>query len=305
MGCSGYCNVLELLAQDQSEKKEENNDNLFLSEEKKDGLEIYKIRNISREEKLVCPLCKYRFTREEDSEMYKYRNAYIYVVEWTNGYNDEIESLVVNIFPELSKLAEVIESNMNFIENNQYYKHRCKRTNREIYLYLYPCKIDILKKYIIPKDARYQHSKWKNDPNLKATLLKERKERENIDLIKKGIRKEWDNMVLKIDAPIYEEAVKCLYEIDKNNTLDYAFKKGSGIYARNLLDDVTRIYWRKLHVASLIKLRNYVAETYVFGEERNVYWAQFLSPIDDLMREEEKFQLEAFMQKRLKEKNLC
>jgi hypothetical protein len=99
--------------------------------------------------------------------------------------------------------------------------------------------------------------------------------------------------------------VKCLYQIDKNNTLDYAFKKGSGIYARNLFDDVTRIYWRKLHVASLIKLRNYVAETYVFGEERNVYWAQFLSPIDDLMREEEKFQLEAFMQKRLKEKNLC
>ena len=38
MGCSGYCNVLELLAQDQSEKKEENNDNLFLSEEKKDVL---------------------------------------------------------------------------------------------------------------------------------------------------------------------------------------------------------------------------------------------------------------------------
>ena len=56
-------------------------------------------------------------------------------------------------------------------------------------------------------------------------MLKERKERENIDLIKKGIRNEWDNMVLKIDAPIYEEAVKCLYEIDKNNTLDYAFKK--------------------------------------------------------------------------------
>ena len=99
--------------------------------------------------------------------------------------------------------------------------------------------------------------------------------------------------------------MKCLYQIDKNNTLDYAFKKGSGIYTRNLFDDATRIYWRKLHVASLFKLRKYVAETYVFGEERNVYWAQFLSPIDDLMREEEKFQLEAFMQKRLKEKNLC
>jgi hypothetical protein len=34
-------------------------------------------------------------------------------------------------------------------------------------------------------------------------LLKERKERENIDLIKKGIRNEWDKMALKIDAPIY------------------------------------------------------------------------------------------------------
>ena len=306
MGCSGYCNVLELLAQDQSEKKEENNDNLFLSEEKKDGLEIYKIRNISREEKLVCPLCKYRFTREEDSEMYKYRNAYIYVVEWTNGYNDEIESLVVNIFPELSKLAEVIESNMNFIENNQYYKHICKRTNREIYLYLYACNIDILKKYIIPKDARYQHSKWKNDPNLKATLLKERKEKENIDLIKKRIRNEWDNIVLKIDAPIYQEAVKCLSEIE--NTPLYSiscFKKGSANYAINLIDDVTRIYRGKLHVASLFKLRNYVAENYVFENERNIYWGMFFSPIDYLMSEEEKIQLEAFMQKRLKENNLC
>lgn len=35
MGCSGYCNVFELLAQDQSEIKEDNNDNLVLSEEKK------------------------------------------------------------------------------------------------------------------------------------------------------------------------------------------------------------------------------------------------------------------------------
>ncbi len=32
MGCSGFCNVLELLAKDQSEKKEENNNNLVLSE---------------------------------------------------------------------------------------------------------------------------------------------------------------------------------------------------------------------------------------------------------------------------------
>ena len=306
MGCSGSCNILELLAPDKSEKKEENNDNLVLSEEKKDGLEIYKIKNISREEKLVCPLCKYRFTREEDSEMYKYRNAYIYVINWTEGYNDEIESLKVNIFPELSKLAEVIENNMNFIENNQYYKHRCKRTNREIYLYLYPCKIDILKKFIIPKDARYQYSKWKNDPNLKATLLKERKEKENIDLIKKGIRNEWDNMVLKIDAPIYEEAVKCLSEIE--NTPLYSnsvFKKGEANYAINLIDDVTRIYGGKLHVAGLFKLRNYVAENYVFESQRNLYWNKFLNPIDNLMSKEEKIQLEAFMQKRLKEKNLC
>ena len=307
MGCSGYCNVFELLAQDQSEIKEENNGNLVLSEEKKDGLEIYNIKNISREEKLVCPLCKYRFTREENSEIYKYRNAYIYVVEWTNGYNDDIESLVVNIFPELSKLAEVIESNMNFIENNQYYKYRCKRTNREIYLYLYACKIDILRQYIIPKDARYQYSKWKNDSNLKATLLKERKEKENIDLIKKGIRNEWDNMVLKIDAPIYEEAVKWLSEIEKTPLYDLtAFEKGSASYALSLIDDVTRVYQSKLHVASLFKLRNYVAENYVFESERNAYWGMFVfTPIDNYMSKEEKIQLEAFMQKKLKEKNLC
>ena len=121
MGCSGYCNVLELLAQNQNEKKEENNNNLVLSKEKKDGLEIYKIKNIGCYENLVCPLCKYRFTREEDSEMNKYRCAYDYVIIWTDSYKNTIELLVVNIFPELSKIAEVIENNMNFIENNQYY----------------------------------------------------------------------------------------------------------------------------------------------------------------------------------------
>ena len=303
MGCSGSCNILELLAPDQSEKKEENNDNLVLSEEKKDGLEIYKIKNISRMENLVCPLCKYRFTREEDREMNKYRVAFDYVTMWTDTYNHEINSLVVNIFPELSKTAEVIENNMNFIENNQYYRHRCKRTNREIYLYLYCWPIDAIRKFMIPKDARYQYSKWKNDPNLKATLLEERKERENIDLIKKKIRNEWDNMVLKIDAPIYEEAVNYLSKIEKNYFSIY--EKGTANYAYNLLYEVSRIYIRKLHVASLYELRKYVAEAYVIESERSFYWGMFFSPIDDAMSQEEEFQLEAFMQKRLKEKNLC
>ena len=87
-------------------------------------------------ENLVCPLCKYRFTRDEDVEIYKYRVAFDYMTMWTSSYNRKIKSLVVNIFPELSKLAEVIENNMNFIENNQYYKHRCKRTN-EKYIFIY------------------------------------------------------------------------------------------------------------------------------------------------------------------------
>ena len=62
-----------------------------------------------------------------------------------------------------------------------------------------------------------------------------------------------------MDAPIYEEAVNYLSKIEKNYFSIY--KKGTALYARNLLDEVSKIYRRKLHVASLYELRKYVAET--------------------------------------------
>ena len=156
-------------------------DGLELQDETIDGLEVYRIKegytHISADS-MRCPLCTYHFPKEEEQTIQNKINQSNEhrILNIINSYHSLMRDVMeVDIFDDLKRFNDGIESLMSDTNNKRYYKHSCKRSDfQEIY-------IDI---YIYPKGFNYKnlinkcyvYDNWCNNPQLKKELLKRRQE---------------------------------------------------------------------------------------------------------------------------------
>lgn len=115
---------------------------------KKDGLDVYLNININcvffESDKFICPLCKKNLPEDEINKIKSLKRKdvksfrpYFYIIEGTTtNYEEKIENFEKNVNEEEDYLQSL------------YYKHKCIKTNQEIYLYLYPNR-GLFKKYLL------------------------------------------------------------------------------------------------------------------------------------------------------------
>ena len=203
-------------------------------EEKKDGLDVYKyvhsnvdfaynksmgVNNFS----FRCPLCNERLTMESDKEICDLKNKGPQAI---TDLKEDYVNLVYNrdridIFKQLEEIANKIEDYSNQYDENRFYKYKCDKKNKEIYLIIFQYSKEDFYKTIENKykvsDERYEISKWKNDESLKKTLLKERENdrikyqqeqrmkqlKEKIENARREIREKWEEITFEKEYNIY------------------------------------------------------------------------------------------------------
>ena len=163
---------------------------LEITEEKKDGLDIYKIdehlfKYLIYSFQIACPICKQDFPSKEkniiNSMLNKgtnlFRNLFYKYKYYINKFD-------IDIFYKLEGIYYKIETARINLEKNRYYKHCCKVSGGIIfYIDLIPNDLSIfnLDKYLdFFKLSKYSYNKWKNNINYKDELLKERKRNKEI-----------------------------------------------------------------------------------------------------------------------------
>ena len=105
--------------------------NLTITEEKKDGLDVYipnqKIEKIlARDNLIICPNCYQDFSENEKNEINtKINKGKNMIITLFQEYRKKIQSYDVDIFDDLEKIYLEIENAKKDFINNQYYKHHC------------------------------------------------------------------------------------------------------------------------------------------------------------------------------------
>ena len=175
--------------------EETTNPNLSLMKEKKDGLDVYTpYVNIYNGNEIACPLCRYRFNEDEKKEIIyllsqgKYKIIYLF-----DCYHNIILDSEIDIFDKLEKQHHKIELAQKDFPKFRYYKHCCLRNAKANFQNMFYIdltgfdysKVDFYHPHII-LDYRYYYKMWKDDPELRATLKKEREEKQ----------KRWENCEL-------------------------------------------------------------------------------------------------------------
>ena len=148
---------------------------------KKYGLDIYEYDNINEYYKFLkegtvfyCPLCWKKLPESEQNKIFEKR-----ISNYENNvtsYYSIVNSEKIDIFNELYELASKIEENLKKAEN-LFYKHKCIKTNTEIYIKLYMPPYQIVKKEELG-DQRYHYDIWRNDVSIKNQLLQKRRREE-------------------------------------------------------------------------------------------------------------------------------
>ena len=112
---------------------DENYDFLIKQEEQKDGLDIYKPKQmIQYAEQLKCPLCKVHLSKEEYSEINNilFTRCEKDLINKIYEYNREANSVVkINNIAELEVKYNKEQDFIKVIETNRYYKHTCKNND--------------------------------------------------------------------------------------------------------------------------------------------------------------------------------
>ena len=203
-------------------------------EEKKDGLFVYKLTNEDGLRKdyqgiigFYCPLCNNDFVnnRNEINKQYEEctKKSFPRLSQCYSNYDFNVEREdYVDVFEFLEEFYKEIQEIKSNYEENCYFKYFCPEKKTEMYIIFesHPKeKINSLNFKF--KDERYQYEKWKNDENLKKTLLEERKkineaykkrqkeDKINLELSSRKIVliKEWNEMNFKKE---YQNYLKCI-----------------------------------------------------------------------------------------------
>ena len=205
-------------------------------EEKKDGLFVYKLTNEDGLRKdyqgiigFYCPLCNNDFVnnRNEINKQYEEctKKSFPRLSQCYSNYDFNVEREdYVDVFEFLEEFYKEIQEIKSNYEENCYFKYFCPEKKTEMYIIFesHPKeKINSLQFKF--KDQRYQYEKWKNDENLKKSLLDERKKiteahtkrqrQDKIDLElstrKIILIKQWNKMNFEKE---YQNYLKCIKE---------------------------------------------------------------------------------------------
>ena len=236
-------------------------------EEKKNGLDVYKIADKSALYKsnvydfnkgcydvisFYCPICDKLVEEKEITDEFKkiYNNKGAKslkvltkkYIDLTHNYEE------FDIFDSLEKIYLEIEDIKNNYDENRYFKHFCSLKNKNCYIiFLEESKSEIerLVKLSIKDKDSYNYLNWKNDANLKNRLLeyrknackayeKEKKQKE-IDAQIEGKRqeliREWD----KITSAKENKQILICYQTfkDKIPFMSLHFDMGDGTQIAN------------------------------------------------------------------------
>ena len=178
---------------------DENYDFLIKQEEQKDGLDVYKPKEMLKyAEQLKCPLCKIHFSKEERSEINNILNTRSEnkLIDIIGEYNREADSVIkVNNIAELEVKYNKIQDFIKVIEANRYHKHICKsndicqrKENQDVYIDL--CFTS--PQNMIEKEMKIDFNKLKNDEEYRNNYLSEKEVAHN-NYIRKKKRKEIEN----------------------------------------------------------------------------------------------------------------
>ena len=212
------------------------------TEEKKDGLDLYKYGDyfgIFYLTNCDCPICGGPMSENIIKNLEELKNKgpkiirelrknYCDLVKRTNKYDFNEED--VDIFNKLEEIQIKIDDYLNQYDNNKYYKYQCENKNSECYLMLYNLpKEKIFDEYFNDRnyiEKEYEFSQWKNDENLKKKLLKEKEEillKKKLNEIHNQIWSEWNAKTFNMEHNKYLEAVKNI-----NQKIEYEKSRFTG-----------------------------------------------------------------------------
>jgi hypothetical protein len=250
--------------------------------DEKDGLDIYKHRsNIDRYERFNCPLCYEMVTDYSWFEDLKKKGPQG-IKELKKSYEDLINSNTkddageetVDIFNQLEEIQNKIDDYSNHYDENRFYKYKCEKENKNCYLiiYHYP-KNEFFKineyKFTLA-DKRYEYSQWKNNENLKKTLLEEREKniiKKKMDKINQQILSEWNEITCAKENDEYLDATKKIKqkaEIERYRWPDY----GKELDLNDLFNNYSG---NLIYSGSLYELCQYIAQFAINEEEKRYF----------------------------------
>ena len=243
--------------------------NLTITEEKKDGLDVYitnqKIEKIlARDDLIICPNCYQDFSENEKNEINtKINKGKNMIITLFQEYRKKIQSYDVDIFDDLEKIYLEIENAKKDFINNQYYKHHCTNiywkiiNEKSFYIkltnFVYS-KIDFDSFSSFKPYKKYFYNNWKKDKILKALLLRERKRRNRE---KEILMIKWAKQT---DIWGKKEFVNCIHFIEENNCLINA-SPGTFWFCLTLLEQV-KLNCEITYISTFKKIVRYIKYNY-------------------------------------------
>ena len=186
--------------------------------DKKNGLDIYKSNygKFSVRKTFCCPICDKYESAEEINIILENGPIKLYQLK------EELFRLIINyeivdIFERLEIIEKQKEDILNTFDEKRYYKHTCEKKKVSCYIIIYYEKSsEISDKFYIDKE--YKYSEWKNNENIKNTLLNERQkkyeelqqkkvEKQREEKIQK-IKDEWNEITFKREEDAYNKALQ-------------------------------------------------------------------------------------------------
>lgn len=204
-------------------------------EEKKNDLEIYKKLEESSYRRMnsdgycpsSCPICSELLNETIRNELHNTINNYGYQVyiDFKKNYDALVKDRTkIDIFPQLESIHNEMENFKKNYDENNYFKIRCEKKNKECYIRLSKYNKDDLDNLGNDqnRDKRYDYTVWKNDENLKNNLLAEREKMNKQYLIdqynqrikmeyeqkKRALLEEWENITFQKEYKHYQASIQ-------------------------------------------------------------------------------------------------
>ena len=250
--------------------------------DEKDGLDVYKYRyNIDRLKNFTCPFCNEIVYDISEIEDLKKKGPEV-IKELKKSYEDLIKSNTkddageetVDIFNQLEEIQNKIDDYMNHYDENRFYKYKCEKENKNCYLiiYEYPKNrfFEIYEYDFTLEDKRYEYSQWKNNENLKKTLLEEREKSiidKKMDKINQQILSEWNEITCAKENDEYLDATKKIKqkaEIERYRWPDYGKELDLNALFNNYSGNL-------IYNGSLYELCQYIAQFAINEEEKRYF----------------------------------